>query len=293
MDQAQQLRNIVKMSNQRVNKVARVITITSGKGGVGKSNSAVNLAIWLNRLGKRVIIFDADFGLANIEVMFGTIPKYSLRDFIFEGKSIKEIITVESERIGFVSGGSGISELANLNRNHIDTLVSNLAELDELADYIIVDTGAGISDAVLEFILVSREIILIITPEPTSLTDAYSLLKVLNSNPRFNLEDTKIKVLSNKADSYKEGIASYDRLNMVVGKFLKLNISLLGIIPNDENVRKAIIRQRPVSLLNPTSRASKAYEDIAKVIVNDKDERKGKKGIASLFSELLKTKARR
>ncbi|PXV93525.1 flagellar biosynthesis protein FlhG [Lachnotalea glycerini] len=293
MDQAQQLRNIVKMSNQRVNKVARVITITSGKGGVGKSNSAVNLAIWLNRLGKRVIIFDADFGLANIEVMFGTIPKYSLRDFIFEGKSIKEIITVESERIGFVSGGSGISELANLNRNQIDTLVSNLAELDELADYIIVDTGAGISDAVLEFILVSREIILIITPEPTSLTDAYSLLKVLNSNPRFNLEDTKIKVLSNKADSYKEGMASYDRLNLVVGKFLKLNISLLGIIPNDENVRKAIIRQRPVSLLNPTSRASKAYEDIAKVIVNDKDERKGKKGIASLFSELLKTKARR
>ncbi|OYP09659.1 hypothetical protein CG709_09390 [Lachnotalea glycerini] len=116
---------------------------------------------------------------------------------------------------------------------------------------------------------------------------------MLNSNPRFNLEDTKIKVLSNKADSYKEGMASYDRLNLVVGKFLKLNISLLGIIPNDENVRKAIIRQRPVSLLNPTSRASKAYEDIAKVIVNDKDERKGKKGIASLFSELLKTKARR
>jgi flagellar biosynthesis protein FlhG len=293
MDQAQQLRNIVKLSNQRVSQVARVITITSGKGGVGKSNSAVNLAVWLKKMGKRVIILDADFGLANIEVMFGAIPKYTMRDLIFRGKNIKEIITLGPKDIGFVSGGSGVSELANLNRGQIHTLVSNLAELDELADYIIIDTGAGISDAVLEFILVSREVMLVITPEPTSMTDAYSLLKVLNNNPRFNRIESEIRVLSNRANFYQEGLASFHKLNAVVGKFLNLNIKLLGIVPNDDNVPRAIIKQSPVSLLYPNSKASKAYEDIAKLIVNEKSENENKKGIANMFSELLKAKLRR
>jgi len=293
MDQAQQLRNIVKLSNQKINKVARVITVTSGKGGVGKSNSSVNLAIQLKRLGKRVIIFDADFGLANIEVMFGAVPKFNLSDLIFRGKNMKEIITLGPEDIGFVSGGSGISELANLNRNQIDILVRNLAELDELADYIIIDTGAGISDAVMEFILVSKEIVLVITPEPTSMTDAYSLLKVLNNTSRFNHNDAKIKVLSNRANSYQEGISSFNKINTVVARFLNLNIDLLGVIPNDENVQKAIIRQKPVSILNPNSKASKAYENIARQMVNDEIVHENKKGIANMFSELLRSRMRR
>jgi flagellar biosynthesis protein FlhG len=293
MDQAQQLRNIVKLSNQKTNKAARVITITSGKGGVGKSNSAVNLAIQLKRLGKRVIIFDADFGLANIEVMFGAIPKFNLSDLIFRGKNIKEIITLGPEDIGFVSGGSGISELANLNRNQIDILVRNLAELDELADYIIIDTGAGISDSVLEFILVSKEILLVITPEPTSMTDAYSLLKVINNTTRFNTTNSKIKVLSNRANSNQEGMNSYQKIKTVVERFLNLKIDLLGVIPNDDNVQKAIIRQKPVSILNPNSKASKAYESVAKRMVNEEVFHENKMGIANMFSELLKTKMRR
>jgi flagellar biosynthesis protein FlhG len=293
MDQAQQLRNIVKLSNQKVNKVARVITVTSGKGGVGKSNSSVNLAIQLRRLGKRVIIFDADFGLANIEVMFGAIPKFNLSDVIFRGKNIKEIITLGPEDIGFVSGGSGISELANLNRSQIDILVKNLAELDELADYIIIDTGAGISDAVLEFILVSKEVLLVITPEPTSMTDAYSLLKVLNNNPRFNNEEVEIKVLSNRANSYQEGISSFNKIDTVVAKFLNLKIKLLGVIPNDDNVQKAIIKQKPVSILSPNSKASKAYENIAGLMANEEKIYGDRKGIANMFSELLRTRLRR
>lgn len=293
MDQAQQLRNIVKLSEQKRNQKARVITVTSGKGGVGKSNSVVNLAIQLKRLGKRVIIFDADFGLANIEVMFGAIPKYNLQDLIFRGKNIKEIITLGPEGIGFVSGGSGISELANLNRIQINTLINNLAELDELADYIIIDTGAGISDAVLEFILVSNEILLVITSEPTSMTDAYSLLKVLNNNPKFHCNKSKIQVLSNRANSYQEGTNSFNKLNNVVKKFLNLDISLLGIIPNDHNVQKAIIKQTPVSLLNPNSIATKAYEDIAKLLNYDKIEHQNRKGIANIFTELIKSRLRR
>lgn len=293
MDQAQQLRNIVKLSNQKVNKIARVITVTSGKGGVGKSNSSVNLAVQLRKLGKRVIIVDADFGLANIEVMFGAIPKYNLSDLIFRGKNMKEIITLGPEDIGFVSGGSGISELANLNRSQIDILVRNLAELDELADYIIIDTGAGIADAVLEFILVSKEVFLVITPEPTSMTDAYSLLKVLNNNTRFNHEKVAIKVLSNRANSYQEGIASFNKINAVVAKFLNLNIKLLGVIPNDDNVSKAIIKQVPVSILHPNSKASRAYENISKLIVNEEIVDENRKGIANMFSELLKSRMRR
>lgn len=293
MDQAQQLRNIVKLSNQKVNKVSRVITVTSGKGGVGKSNSSVNLAIQLKRLGKRVIILDADFGLANVEIMFGAIPKFNLSDVIFRGKNIKEIITTGPEDIGFISGGSGISELANLNRNQIDILVKNLIELDELADYIIIDTGAGISDAVLEFILVSKEVFLVITPEPTSMTDAYSLLKVLNNNPRFNHEEVEIKVLSNRANSYQEGISSFNKMNAVVSNFLNLKIKLLGVVPNDDNVQKAIIRQKPVSILNPYSKASKAYENIAGLMVKEETIHGDRIGIASMFSQLLKTRLRR
>lgn len=293
MDQAQQLRNIVKLSSQKRKQASRVITVTSGKGGVGKSSSAVNLAINLKKMGKRVIIFDADFGLANVEIMFGTIPKYNLRDLIFKGKNIKEIIAFGPEDIGFVSGGSGISELANLNKNQIELLIHNLSELDELADYIIIDTGAGISDAVLEFIMISKEILLVITPEPTSMTDAYSLIKVLNHSQNFQLNDCKIRVISNRVNSYQEGMNSYHKLNTVVKRFLNMNIHLLGIVPNDDNVQKAIIRQKPVSLLYPNSKASKAYKDITQMLVNDTKEQHNKKGIAGMFNELLTSRIRR
>ena len=146
MDQAQQLRNVIKKQNQINQNVARVVTVTSGKGGVGKSNLAVNLAVQLRKAGKRVVIFDADFGLANVEVMFGAIPQYNLSDFIYRGKGIKEIITPGPMDIGFISGGSGIIGLNNLYREQIMYLVKSINELNDLADFIIIDTGAGISD---------------------------------------------------------------------------------------------------------------------------------------------------
>ena len=142
MDQAEQLRNIIKANNVQ-KPLARVITVTSGKGGVGKSNTAINLAIQFRKLGQRVIILDADFGLANIEIMFGTVPKHNLCDLIYQGKSIRDIITWGPMEVGFISGGSGIAGLSNLSRNYLVSIIRNLSELDSIADIIIVDTGAS------------------------------------------------------------------------------------------------------------------------------------------------------
>ena len=137
MDQAEQLRNVIKLHNQNQQNVARIVTVTSGKGGVGKSSLTVNLAVCLRKAGKRVIIFDADFGLANVEVMFGAIPKFSLADFIYRGKNIKDVITPGPMDIGFISGGSGIIGLNNLTREQILYLVTSINELNDMADYIL------------------------------------------------------------------------------------------------------------------------------------------------------------
>ena len=186
MDQAENLRNVIKAQNIRSVERTKVITITSGKGGVGKSNMAVNLAVHFTRMGKRVIILDADFGLANVEVMFGTLPNYNLSDVIFKGMSIRDIITTGPMGIGFVSGGSGVVGLNNLNREQIAFLVHNLSLLNDLCDILIIDTGAGVSDQVLEFVLASPEVVLVSTPEPSSLTDSYSLMKALYKSPKYS-----------------------------------------------------------------------------------------------------------
>ena len=218
MDQAEQLRNIIKAGTQNQRPLARVITVTSGKGGVGKSNTSINLAIQLKKMGQRVIILDADFGLANIEIMFGTIPKHNLGDLIYKGKNIQEIITWGPGDIGFISGGSGIVGLSNLSREYLIYIIQNLAALDAIADVIIIDTGAGISDAVLEFLVASGEILLVTTPEPTSITDSYSLLKALNRHPRFHKESSQIKVIANRVDTEEEGKNLFNKLNAVVAR---------------------------------------------------------------------------
>lgn len=288
MDQAEQLRNIVKLQNQRSEKNARVITITSGKGGVGKSNTAVNLAYQLQELGKKVIIFDADFGLANVEVMFGAIPKYNLSDLIFKGKNITEIITEGPNGIGFISGGSGIVALSNLNREQISYLIRNLSYLDQMADFIIIDTGAGISDSVMDFVLASPEIIMVSTPEPSSLTDSYSLLKTLYRNPSFQKENGKVKVITNKVNSSEDAAMVYRKLDTVVSKFLGGNLEFLGMIPADTEIDKAIRQQKPVSILYPKAASSKAFFKIADNLLNNREEQIiMRKGITQMISNFM------
>lgn len=290
MDQAEQLRNIIKAENIKKPQrpLARVITVTSGKGGVGKSNTAINLAIQFKKMGQRVIILDADFGLANIEIMFGTVPKHNLCDLIYQNKNIKEIITWGPGEIGFISGGSGIAGLSNLSRDYLVYIIQNLAELDAIADIIIVDTGAGISDAVLEFLVASGEIILVTTPEPTSITDSYSLLKALNRHPRFQRENSQVKMLSNKVANKDEGQMLFNKLNTVVARYLKLPITYLGAVPEDSALSRAVMQQTPVSLQAPNAKSSQAYEEVAATLMNkDYEQKVPKRGMAAFFSHIV------
>ena len=290
MDQAEQLRKLVKQGGSQQKNLARVITVTSGKGGVGKSSISVNLAIELARMGKRVLIMDVDFGLANIEVMLGIRPEYNLADMRFRGKSLADIVIKGPEGIGFISGGSGIHELTSLTREQIVNLTMRLVELDEMADIVIIDTGAGIADAVLEFVSASTEVLLVATPEPTSITDAYALLKTLYRKSEFSAENTRIKVIANRVTAQNECRELFEKINLVVKKFLKFGMEYLGDIPQDEQVSKAIIRQKPVVLSAPDSGAGKALRKLATKLagasVPPPDERKG---IAQLFGNLIRT----
>ncbi len=288
MDQADKLRNIIKQNQIAPPKAARVITVTSGKGGVGKSNVSINLAVQFKKSGQRVIIFDADFGLANIEVMFGTVPKNNLADLIYQGKNIKEVITWGPMEIGFISGGSGIAGLTNLGREYINYLVQQLSELDSLADVIIIDIGAGISDAVMEFLVASGEILLVTTPEPTSITDSYSLLKALKRNMRYNENMTSVKVISNKVDTSDEGRQLFSKLNTVVMRYLHMEIDYLGCIPQDKELSKAVMQQNPICISNPNAPSAKAFEDLSLTLRDiPHDTPVIRRGMAGFFSNMV------
>lgn len=292
MDQAENLRNIIKKQNQKDLSNARVIAVTSGKGGVGKSSVSINLAVQFTQMGKKVIILDADFGLANIEVMFGVIPQYNLSDLMVSGREISEIITEGPEGIKFISGGSGIAKLVNLDKEQVKRLVNKMSELENMADVIIIDTGAGISSTVMEFLVASPETIIVTTPEPTSITDSYALLKALSMNDNFRREDVSIKMIANRVSTESEGRNLYEKLNMVVSKFLDIDMTYLGIIPMDNNIVKAVMKQKPVSIIYPASASSKHFEEIAEKIMNERTDippqKRGIRGyLKSVFAKNL------
>ena len=284
MDQASKLRELIKSQNNS-KTLARVITVTSGKGGVGKSSVSVNLALWLRRLGKRVVILDADFGLANIEVMLGIRPKYNLADLMFKGKALNDIITEGPEGIGFISG---IAELTSLTANQVVYLVQKLCELDQIADIIIIDTGAGISDNVLEFVAASEEVLLVATPEPTSITDAYALLKTLNKK-HVDSDKMTVKMIANKVSNEEEGEELCNKLNIVVKRFLDLNLEFLGAVTMDMAVTKAVMQQKPFSMIYPNSPASKSIHEIAGKLCGQEVDisSMSNKGITRMFSGII------
>ncbi len=289
MDQASKLREM--METKREELTSRVIAVTSGKGGVGKTTLSVNLAIEIAKTGKKVVVFDADFGLANVEVMLGIRPQYNLLDLIHNKKKIEQIITKGPEGIGFISGGSGVSELAMLDNTSIKLLISELVKLDKMYDVVIIDTGAGITDSVLEFVMVSPEVLLVVTPEPTSITDAYSLLKVLRRKETFNPIYKTINVVSNRVTNENEGMEIYNKINTVSSKFLNTKLKFLGSVVHDKNASMAIIEQKPVVMAYPASSSARDISALADRLLNEtKEEYKAKEGIAKVFLDFIKSK---
>lgn len=281
MDQAERLRQTIENLKKRQvvsqtttlnnikKKAAKVITVTSGKGGVGKTNITVNLAIALSDMGKRVTILDADFGLANIDVMLGILPKYSLADVLYNNKSIFDVLSNGPGNIRFLSGGSGIEELVKLDKEHIEKFMTNISLLDKLSDVILIDTGAGLSDNVMSFIMAADEVILVTTPEPTSITDAYALIKMVSKRDK----DKKIRVVVNRAENANEANDILNKLSIVTSKFLELKLEPLGFILYDELVIKAVKMQQPFLLSYPKSNASKHIKDISAKIMDIKSDK--------------------
>jgi flagellar biosynthesis protein FlhG len=234
MDQAEKLRNMVKTKNRdqhrpeveetREDDSALVYAVTSGKGGVGKSNFVVNLALSLIEEGKEVIVFDADLGLANLDVNLGVTPNYTLNHVISGRKTLEEIIIKGAGDLPLIPGGSGIEELANLSHQQISNLISGWKRIEQKYDIIIIDTGAGLSGKVIDFVLAADEVIVISTPEPTSVTDAYGVIKVISNHA----EDLKVKLVVNQADSTREAEKIGDRLVKTTREFLDLEIDYLG-----------------------------------------------------------------
>lgn len=295
-DQADKLRQIIENLKSRQtshseeqktenhNNSARVITVTSGKGGVGKTNVTVNLAVALSELGLRVVILDADFGLANIDVLFGIIPQYSLVDVIHNQKSILEVLSKGPKDIKFLSGGSGVEELVKMDKEQMETFLNNIGVLDNICDIILIDTGAGLSDSVMKFVMASDEVLLVTTPEPTSITDAYALVKMISNRNR----EKVVKVLVNRAEDEKEARDVLNRLTMVSEKFLGLKIRSLGYLLRDDMVIKAVKLQQPFTICYPKSQASKAIASIARGLldIDDRSSSKEETGARSFMSRL-------
>ncbi|WP_027338710.1 MinD/ParA family protein [Halonatronum saccharophilum] len=290
-DQAHKLRSLVKsMSNNQgdnqnnddLNK-AHLYTITSGKGGVGKSNCTANLALALQEKGKRVIIFDADLGMANLDVILGVTPSYNLKHVVNGLKSLEEIIVSGPNGIALIPGGSGMQELANLSQIQINNLISSFVRIGKEYDIILVDTGAGLGNNVVDFILGSDEVILVSTPEPTSITDAYGVLKTISRyDKRIN-----INLLINQVENHREGEIVSKRLITTANDFLELEVSLLGVLPKDDSVVKSVKSRRPFLVEFPKARVSKEIRVIANKVLDQEVENGSPKGIKGFFSNLL------
>lgn len=287
-DQAAQLREIVKKSpsyDKMTSPMAKIITITSGKGGVGKSNTVINIALSLQNLGKKVIILDADLGLANIEVLLGIIPDYNLSNVLSGQKNILEVIEQNEDGISFISGGSGIRELMFLTKEQIKHFANSISELEKIVDFILIDTSAGITEAVLSFCKLAHEVIFITTPEPTSITDAYALIKTFQG--QYSEDLPLFKLLINKSETANEAQQVYAKLSSVCRHFLNIHIQYMGFIPFDYNVMKAAKLQKPISKCFPKSSASTAYENIAKSMIDFAIEEDGVLEKRSFFKQVI------
>ncbi len=246
-------------SVQKESKRARVVAVASGKGGVGKTNIAVNLALSLCKLGQRVVLFDADLGLANADVLLGLNPRHNLTHFFHGGKSLIEIMSEGPLGLRVIASGNGLAQLADLGEPERDRLLSHFALLEDNADWLVVDTGAGISRNVIAFAQAADEVIVITTPEPTARLDAYGLIKTLAAS-RY---EGRIRLLVNMAEDDQEGVDTAKLMETLCGRFLNMQVDSMGVMRRDRQVNRAVSSQTPFSIAFPDSQASQLLLAIA------------------------------
>ncbi len=252
IDQATKLREMMrtKLKEEKLenkNKKARVLAISSGKGGVGKTNFAINFSISLRRLGYDVVVLDADLGLSNIEIISGISLNNSISDIIFANKDIFEIMGNGPEGVKIISGGSGLKELKLLDDENFNKLISEIEKLQKSTDFIVIDTGAGISSSVINFIMTADEVIIICTPDPTSLMDSYTLIKSLV----YTGYTGKINIVCNLVSNRDEGREIFEKLYNTVENFLRVQIKYFGYIERNRHIRNAVINQVPFIISHP------------------------------------------
>ncbi|HZX46197.1 MAG TPA: MinD/ParA family protein [Clostridia bacterium] len=295
-DQADKLRKIVRSLREKSDSImdravqksknrARLIAVTSGKGGVGKTSITVNLAIQLCRSGYRVVIIDGDLGLANVEVIMGIVPKYSMYDLINSKLDLSDILVEGPAGIKFISGGTGMIELADLGRQEFDRILCTMSALDNYADFILIDTGAGISSGVTSFVLAAREVILVTSPEPTSITDAYAVLKVISQNNA----NCSVKLILNMVEGRREAEDVLGRLNTAAEKFLGTGIKGLGYLVRDPAVGRAIRMQTPFVVAFPNCAAARGIGRIAARILDNTEYQVESEGIKNFLSRIYKS----
>lgn len=280
MDQASTLRQMVGKADPGT--ATQIITLTSGKGGVGKSTISVNLGLALTAAGKKVLLFDADLGLANVNVLLGVVPKFNLYHVIKGHKELEEIIIRTPEGLDIIAGASGYSMLANLSDKERSNLVAAFERLTGY-DIMLIDTGAGVSSNVVGFTLPADKVIVITTPEPTAITDAYGIIKSIV----LVAPDKNIKLLVNRATSSLEGKKVAERVINISSQFLNVRVENLGFIYDDDNVAKSIRRQKPFYQLFRNCKAAACLDIVASRILEQELPRRYESGVGAFFRKIF------
>ncbi|WP_374718418.1 MinD/ParA family protein [Parageobacillus toebii] len=251
-DQAESLR--LRLNRRNEQSATKAIAITSGKGGVGKSNVSLNFSIMLSKRGFRVLLLDMDIGMGNIDILLGQSSHATIIDLFYERFSLYELIKNGPENISFIAGGTGLANIFTMDEEKVDFFLTQLQSVSEQYDYLIFDMGAGISEDRLRLLKAVHEIFIVTTPEPTAMTDAYAMMKYVHMQEK----NIPFYVIVNRAQTDQEGRDTLRRLKSVAKQFLNKDIIPLGVLPEDRSVYKAVVRQTPFLLFDPASKISRA-----------------------------------
>jgi len=268
-------------------ELTRVISFSSGKGGVGKTNTVLNIAYALAERGKSVLILDGDLGLANINVLLGMRPTFTLADFFDGLRPLTQVIEIGPMGISIIPAASGVQSLCSLTTSQRYMLIQAVESVAYQYDYLLIDTQAGIGPEVLHFNSASSEMCCIINAEPTSLTDAYALIKVMSQS----YGQKEVQVIVNNVTSEQEARTAFNRISQAVDRFLHVKLRLVGIVPHDSAVREAVTRQRALMEIFPTSKAAQAISIITDRIEADFHSARVKGGLQFFFKQLLEVSA--